>query len=281
MAGFEKQELVNSLPFLRRYARAVAGSQQSADTLVLSVVQSLSRAGTEANHSARVMLYQRFADLWNGPEGQRVRELSANHPIATNVDRKLAALPSLSRQAFLLYAVEGFHDTDIAEILRVSLTELKTLSAQARREISQQLTTDVLIIEDELFIATDLEDIVTSLGHTVISVERTHAEAVNTLNVKLPGLVLADVQLADGSSGLNAVNEILSHCEVPVIFITAFPERLLTGLRPEPAFVLTKPFKPEMVAAVVSQALFFDTRASSSSKPGARECLPRIEVTPV
>ncbi|MBU2381500.1 MAG: response regulator, partial [Alphaproteobacteria bacterium] len=72
-----------------------------------------------------------------------------------------------------------------------------------------------------------------------------------------PGLVLADIQLADGSSGIDAVKDILKRFDVPVIFITAFPERLLTGERPEPTFLITKPFQPETVKAAISQALFF------------------------
>ena len=43
-----------------------------------------------------------------------------------------------------------------------------------------------------------------------------------------------------------------------MIFITAFPERLLTGERPEPTFLVTKPFNPDMVKALISQALFFN-----------------------
>ena len=48
--------------------------------------------------------------------------------------------------------------------------------------------------------------------------------------------------------------------KVPVIFITAFPERLLTGERPEPTFLITKPFQRSTVKAAIAQALFFDTR---------------------
>jgi CheY-like chemotaxis protein len=77
-------------------------------------------------------------------------------------------------------------------------------------------------------------------------------------------MVLADIQLADGSSGIDAVNEILMAFKLPVIFITAYPERLLTGERPEPTFLITKPFQPEIVKAVISQALFFDANALSS-----------------
>lgn len=84
-----------------------------------------------------------------------------------------------------------------------------------------------------------------------------------------PGLVLADIRLADGSSGLDAINDILSSFEVPVIFITAYPESLLTGERPEPTFLIAKPFREETVKAVVSQALFFDASAAQSMKRSA------------
>ena len=72
-------------------------------------------------------------------------------------------------------------------------------------------------------------------------------------------LVLSDIQLADGSSGIDAVSEILTGTSVPVIFITAFPDRLLTGERPEPTFLITKPYLEETVQAAVSQALFFES----------------------
>ncbi|MDP8913796.1 MAG: response regulator, partial [Pseudomonadota bacterium] len=83
--------------------------------------------------------------------------------------------------------------------------------------------------------------------------------AVALANDTEPDLVLADIQLADGSSGVEAVEDILEKMEVPVIFVTAFPERLLTGERPEPTFLITKPFQRSTVKAAIAQALFFDT----------------------
>ena len=123
--------------------------------------------------------------------------------------------------------------------------------------------TRVLIIEDEPLIAHDIETLVEDLGHEVLGVARTRTEAVDMAGRTNPGLVLADIQLADGSSGIDAVNDIIKTFDVPVIFITAFPERLLTGEKPEPAFLITKPFVPEMVKAIISQALFFDRTAGS------------------
>ena len=109
--------------------------------------------------------------------------------------------------------------------------------------------------------AMDLEGIMESLGHRVTGIARTETEALRLATAKRPSLVLADIQLADGSSGLDAVNEMLRSFEVPVIFITAYPERFLTGERPEPAFLIAKPFQPSTVSAVLSQALFFERNA--------------------
>jgi CheY-like chemotaxis protein len=144
------------------------------------------------------------------------------------------------------------------------------LIATAGREIAAQVATDVLIIEDEPMIAMDLESIVEGLGHRVMGTARTHAEAVSAANQRKPGLVLADIQLADGSSGLDAVNEMLGSFAVPVIFITAYPARLLTGERPEPAFLITKPYQPDTVKAIVSQALFFERRAQPRDRQPIR-----------
>ncbi len=162
-----------------------------------------------------------------------------------------------SRQAFLLTALEGFSPTEAAQILDAAYPEVERLIAEAQADIDAELATDVLIIEDEPIIALDIEALVRELGHNVVDIAATRTEALAAIEGKSPGLVLADIQLADGSSGIDAVKDILAQMNVPVIFITAFPERLLTGERPEPTFLITKPFQPETVKAAIGQALFF------------------------
>jgi CheY-like chemotaxis protein len=159
-----------------------------------------------------------------------------------------------------LRTVEGFTPEEVATILSVTPAEVEALIAEAGREIAQRVATDVLIIEDEGLIAQDIQFICEDLGHRVIGVARTHGEALELAKIRSPGLILADIQLADGTSGLNAVNDLLALADSPVIFITAFPERLLTGERPEPAFLISKPYRIEMVKATISQALFFDKK---------------------
>jgi CheY-like chemotaxis protein len=164
----------------------------------------------------------------------------------------------LSRQALLLTAMEGFTVADTAYLIDCSEEHVEALVVDALAEIERQTRTEVLIIEDEPIIAMDLETIVRDLGHSVIGVAVTRDEAVALAHAHRPGLVLADIQLADDSSGIDAVKDILAEFSVPVIFITAFPERLLTGERPEPTFLITKPFQRSTVKAAISQALFFD-----------------------
>ena len=180
-------------------------------------------------------------------------------------ERRLSNITPLPRQCFLLLSLEGFSEEEVAYILGTDVAETRKLADAAGREMAAEIATDVLIIEDETFIALDLESLVESLGHRVLGVARTHKEAVDLAKVKRPGIILADIQLADGSSGLDAVNELLTSFQVPVVFITAYPERFLTGERPEPAFLIAKPFQPANVSAVISQALFFQQSARRRS----------------
>jgi CheY-like chemotaxis protein len=247
------------LPYLRRFSRAVTGSQTSGDAYVAATLEALiadTSIFPEAS-SDRIALYKLFSQLFTS-SAVRIPNPQPHFVWEQRAARNLANLAPKPRQAFLLVAVEGFTNEQAAEILDLSDEEFTQLLEQASREISRQVATDILIIEDEPLIAMDIEQLVESLGHNVVGIARTHKEAVNLYGKTHPKMILADIQLADGSSGIDAVNDILSTEALPVIFITAFPERLLTGERPEPTFLVTKPFNPDMVKALISQALFFD-----------------------
>jgi DNA-directed RNA polymerase specialized sigma24 family protein len=256
----DSKTVAQYLPFLRRYARALTGGQASGDAYVAATLEALiaDPKVIDDEGSPRVALYRLFTKIWNsislnGASGGADSELPG--------EQKLANITPLPRQAFLLVALEGFPEGEAARILDVDVVTLRSLIEESGRELAAEIATDVLIIEDETFIAMELEGLVESLGHRVLGVARTHAEAVALSRKKKPGLILADIQLADGSSGLDAVNELLRSFEVPVIFITAYPERFLTGERPEPAFLIAKPFQPSTVSAIASQALFFERSA--------------------
>jgi len=256
--------LAPHIPLLRRYARALTGSQRSGDAYVAATLQALieDRTAFDMSLPPRVALYRVFHAIWGSAHVEPGPAEGSS--MAAKAQERLRALTPLSRQALLLTTVEGFTTDETARIIGLPWSEVTALVAEARAEIERQTRARVLIIEDETLIAIDLSDIVTKLGHEVVATADTASKAIAAAAQHKPDLVLADIQLADGSSGIDAVNEILHRVAVPVIFITAFPDRLLTGERPEPTFLITKPYLEETVQAAVSQALFFESSAEAA-----------------
>ncbi len=256
------------LPYLRRYARALTGSQQSGDAYVRASLEALLAGDHELEEGLppRVALYRLFHAIWISSTGANAVPSDAlGEDGDDSPEDRLMKLAPASRQALLLTAMEGFTTRETARILNVEEGEIDRMVSKAQAEIESELATDVLIIEDEPVIALDIEGLVKDLGHNVTAITATRDEAVAAAKANPPGLVLADIQLADGSSGIDAVKSILGDMDVPVIFITAYPERLLTGDRPEPAFLITKPFLPQTVKAAIGQALFFHPRRSNQA----------------
>lgn len=245
------------LPYLRRYARALTGSQTGGDSYVRATLEAILAKPDEfaTDMPARLALYRVFHAIWATTSGTD-RSTQGGHQ-ATSPDERLQALSPSNREALLLNSLEGFSRAETARILHKTESEVEAQISKTQREIELQLASRVLIIEDESIIALDLESIVKGLGHEVVGIAATKDDAVRKAIALKPGLVLADIRLADGSSGIDAVTDILRSFDVPVIFITAYPERLLTGERPEPTYLITKPFLSETVMATVGQALFF------------------------
>lgn len=240
-----RERVANELPYLRRYARAITGSQTLGDAAVREMLEAIVTdpdiLGEQG--ATRLNLFRVFHRIWNPMHAVNLADGLISH------------LPVRAREAMLLTMVEGFTSSQSADILSASEEQIREMIAAARSQLEAQLRASIMIIEDEAIIAMHLRKIVQGLGNTVAGVARTRDEAVALARDTLPDLILADISLADGSSGIDAVKEILGEFSVPVIFITAFPQRLLTGERPEPTYLITKPFEPETVTATIWQAL--------------------------
>lgn len=246
------------LPYLRRYARALTGSQSRGDSYVRATLVALLEGNAQVADDAppRIVLYRLFHSLWSATGRQSSVLGRAGGQVS--VEQRLQALQPTNREALLLTAVEGFSVSEAATILDTTEEAVELAIAEALQEIDRDLVSNVLIVEDEAIIAEDLEDLVLELGHRIAGIATTRDEAIRIAREKKPGLVLSDIQLADGSSGLDAVLEILRGMNIPIIFITGYPERLLTGERPEPTYLIAKPFSRDTVRATIGQALFFD-----------------------
>ena len=257
------------LPYLRRYARALTGSQSSGDTYVRALLEAMLEGNVvlDSEVPPRLALYRTFHVLWS-TTGGNLPTIQPSEP-AASVEGRLQALQPDNREALLLTAVEDFSVAEVATVLDCTENEVEEAIAAALRAIDDDLVSRVLIIEDETIIALDLENLVCEAGHQVAGIATTCDEAIQLAKKCKPDLVLTDIQLADDSSGIDAAAAILREFDIPVIFITAYPERLLTGQRPEPTYLISKPFSPEKVKATIGQALFFHTPASDRKRVSA------------
>jgi CheY-like chemotaxis protein len=262
-----KERIAGHLPYLRRYARALTGSQKTGDAYVRATLEALleGKDSLDQDGSPRVALYAAFHRIWRGPGAALDKAEPGALSTGVSPEERLRGLGAMARQALLLSAVENFSFADVATILGVSKGEAERLAEDAQHEIERELATDVLVIEDEAIIAMDIKELAQELGHRVTAIARTRDEAVAAARAHKPGLVLADIQLADDSSGIDAVKDILAMFDAPVVFVTAFPERLLTGDRPEPAYLLTKPFERLTLKATIGQALFFHRKREAAA----------------
>ncbi|WP_299877872.1 response regulator [uncultured Sulfitobacter sp.] len=250
------EQLTAEMPYLRRYARGLTGSQSRGDKITVATLKTIldDRSPFENSDPIKVNLFKCFHRIWSL---SGVSPSAPEDALRGRTHALLAKLTVNSREALLLRTIEEFSVDHIAKIMDVNSSEVRHLIETANTELAESTQGRVMIIEDEPIIAADLSAIVQSLGHDVTGVSRTHTEALDHGRTSQPDLILADIQLADNSSGIDAVNDLLGLMDVPVIFITAFPERMLTGDKPEPAFLISKPFQEEQVRSAVSQAMFF------------------------
>lgn len=260
--------LASSIPFLRRYARALTGSQVLGDHYVgISLEMNRDKLGEHASQrDIRRELFRRFHEVWANAAPTAAGDYRAWQLVGR------MARPE--RQLLLLVAFEGCSLAEAAYILGITETEAQRLFRVAQGTAARHAKVPILILEDELLIAMDLEAIVESAGHTVCGIATGEDEALAVAAETRPQLILADVHLKDGQSGVVAVRKILRRLDVPVIFVTGYPQELLTGMSPEPAFVITKPFKADTVIAAVSQALLAELPAEPDAAWRLRGRLP-------
>ncbi|MCC5973669.1 MAG: response regulator [Rubellimicrobium sp.] len=255
-------QIAAELPSLRRYARALTGSQETGDRYAAATLEAMiaDRSLLEDADTVKIALFRAFHAVWRttGAPVLQAEGAAAESGVEARAQTLLSALTPNTREALLLRTIEEFDHAAIGAIMQTDAAEAEELVTIAYREMAASVRGKVMIIEDEPLIAFDLRNIVRDMGHEVTGIARTRDQAVALGKDTLPQLILADIQLADNSSGVDAVRDLLSILgDVPVIFITAFPDRLLTGEKPEPAFLITKPFSAEQVRSAVSQAMFF------------------------
>jgi CheY-like chemotaxis protein len=232
MNAIHPSELLRALPYARRYARALTGGRDTGDALVATALKA-----PMPDVAPRLALFAAVARA--APD--------APSPGGPN---------PLQRHLLLLTALEDLSLDDAAAILDIDRDTAEREFAAGRAALRATAATDILVIEDEPIIALDLKRLVETCGHRVVGIAASEAAALRLATDKRPGLILADINLGRGGDGSNAVARIQKAMTVPVIFVTAYPERLLTAEGVEPAFIISKPFEPLALAIATFQAVY-------------------------
>ena len=177
-----RQQLASQLPYLRRYARALTGSQSLGDAAVRETLEALLEAPEEWDEKApaKTELFKTFHRIWNS---EMIAPLESRGRSGV-----IAQFPVKRRQSLLLATVEGFTFADVGVILGMSQDDVRQHVQAARSAIEDALSARVLIIEDESIIALHIKQIVESLGHETIAIVRTRAEAVAKARDERPDL---------------------------------------------------------------------------------------------
>jgi len=116
--------------------------------------------------------------------------------------------------------------------------------------------TRILIVEDEIVIASEIKLRLEALGYGVIGIVNNGRDAIKKAELYEPDVVLMDITLKGKMTGLEAAREIDKNSGIPVIFITAHTDRsTLDSARESSSHgIFTKPFSDEELTAAIQQA---------------------------
>jgi CheY-like chemotaxis protein len=115
----------------------------------------------------------------------------------------------------------------------------------------------ILIVEDELIIAMELQDRMLHMGHTVLALATSGEEAIAKARALKPELVLMDIRLPGVMDGIEAAQQIRAHLQIPVVYVTAYIDDS-TGARLRAtgfAFYIQKPIEAHQLQSTIEQAL--------------------------
>lgn len=249
-------EITRQVPILRRYAGCLTGLPADGDALVTAVLAGILSGELELTTIAgpRLGLLRALHDFWR-PGDDVSGPALPDDPNLPRASRLLQLLPPLARAVTILTRGERLSTAEAGFVLRMEPAEVQLRLQVANRELARVMARRILIVEDDAITAIDLEDLVTSLGHRAIGPAVTRKEAVSLAMQEEPDLILSDVQLDERNAGIDAVREIRCRLNVPVIFVTAYPDHFADRVILDNSYIVSKPFSDGMISSMITNAL--------------------------
>ena len=143
--------------------------------------------------------------------------------------------------------------------IALNCPSLLHLETKVNLSLAQPVTKPrVLVVEDELAAARDIELQLRDLGYTPVGTVSLEAHTIMRITELRPDMVLMDVQLAGLMDGMIAAQEIRAKLALPVVFLTASPDDdVLTSVRfAEPFGYILKPFSTRELGTFLTMALY-------------------------
>lgn len=240
---------------VRQFARAIFADRLIGDELTRLALAKVNIDPNSSTDSLTDLLHA-FLHTWRmASSGKRTEESLFSD------EALFAALPEPpgdDRLMLLLVDVLSFTPETAAKIIAMNDRDPHKALELGRQLISLPRNAQAMIIEDEPLIAADLREILTSMGIEVCGEANTADKAVAMSRRQKPNIILADYNLIGMKTGADAVMEIQDKHDCPIVFITGYPEQVLTGEDVEPDFVISKPYRIESVKAAVAHCLDVD-----------------------
>jgi DNA-directed RNA polymerase specialized sigma24 family protein len=240
------------VPSIRRYARLLIGSAQTADSYAQTCLERLVLTRPPSlTDLRRHMFHTLHCSVCDDEIALDTTTTEANKPL----ERGFLSLPVAQRAAVLLHEIEHFTLAETALILRRSVEAVREDVTAGRAALHTDLRA-VFIIEDDWMIAEHLGLIAAEIGLRVCGTASERNEALAGVALYRPSLVLSDVDLGGGRvGGLALSDEIQQRFDVPVIFITGYPERV--QFHAKGALVVTKPVDVKEFTRAIESVLPF------------------------
>ncbi len=234
---------------LRRYAYCILGNRSLSDMAVEAALNALASEMNALGCGAltRLDLYKKVNEAAN--DSPAIVSAAAAGGIFADFQR----LSRQQRQIAALRAIVGLSYGEIATIMDLGKNAVRRVYCEALAEMRDKPAA-VLIIEDEVFIALDIQQIVRNLGLSVAGIAKNRAEALRMADLSRPKLILADYKLRD-DSGVDVVKAIREQMDANVIYVTSHPEVVAAARDCDDDLVISKPFNPRALAAAVQTRL--------------------------
>ena len=125
--------------------------------------------------------------------------------------------------------------------------------------MTDQLTDiNIMIIEDEVVVAMDLESRLKKLGYNVVGIYGDSEKALNYIDVHTPDLILCDINIRGKKSGIDIAMHVRKHKRVPLIFVTALSDKatLDQAKKALPYGYIVKPYEDNDLSSAIEMARY-------------------------